>query len=100
MSTTYSKRSAEIQQMSSVLQQGQQQASDADWNNTLSTITNRLTIMQPELAHMKAKADEQDPDKRIFGKAMATKVTSCAHLSFDICITDGHLQWLVCTCIC
>ena len=74
MSTSFSKRSAELQQISLAIEHGQQQASDADWYQILTNAGSELTAMQPDIARMETKASELDPNKRIYGKAMVTKV--------------------------
>ena len=74
MSTSFSKRSAELQQISLAIEHGQQQASDADWYQILTNSGSELTAMQPDMARMQIKASEVDPNKRLYGKAMVTKV--------------------------
>lgn len=78
MSTSYSKRAAELQEISLQLEHGQQQASDAAWFEGLSNVSSRLAAMQPDMSRMQTKAAEPDPNKRIYGKGMVTKV--CVHL--------------------
>ena len=74
MSTSYSKRAAELQEISLQLEHGQQQASDAAWFESLGKVSSRLAAMQSDMSRMQTKAAEPDSNKRIYGKGMVTKV--------------------------
>ena len=73
-STSYSKRAAELQEISLQLAHGQQQASDAAWFESLDNVSSRLAAMQSDVSRMQTKASEPDLNKRIYGKGMVTKV--------------------------
>lgn len=90
MTTQFKKAVAVLDEVEEKLGGAGKIADLVERDDAVTALAAELAQLQDEVAKMKAKAQETDPDRVIYGKAMATKVRSYMSFAFHYELTHGY----------